>query len=673
MELQAIIKTTLATDIESEVNMLLERSKELVNSRQVASAIFAEWIDELESVWTATYTVAIKDDFGGWTVREQAWNDALWLVSLSLLAEFKAINSNTIAGALESWSSDAENCTTKLTSEQAQMMGDHFIMALQRQKWLSLQPTNFVEEIGGRPVSVSKFMQTELFQQVYKVQEDSLKERCHMVCQPLRFKPKDWTTNFDGIGENAKMRLIKGYKQSVVPEHVLKAANMAQSVAFEIHPDMLGLAQMVVDNEVEFRNALGYNNPDKRLKWEGVLQQWQELAKLELNQPYYFPVTYDFRGRMYYRGGVITPQGSDCCKAALVFHKGYPLGKHGFDALCVALATALGAKESVETRIKMVAKHVDEIIAYSKDFRQFCARFKEADFCQAWLLTREVERALLHKKEHGTFETFISNVPCHQDGTCSGLQHISVITKDYATASSVNMTPSGYGDKPADVYGLVGAVAGVGRDIAKNPVMLGGYGASEDTIKQRVIEKMQKDFNEETFNAILLGMEEKCPALHKYTNAVKSRAQSRIEKGDVEFIWNAFDGFPVVQQYIDNSANNFHGKHYSAHMKRHQPVLDGRKMVTALSPNTIHTQDSCHLRMAVVHSRMDVSLVHDSYGSHACNFFAFNGVLRQTMWEMYKNHDMLLELTERNNMSPISFLDNGYDVDMILEAKNCFG
>lgn len=673
MELQAIIKTTLATDINSEVNMLLEKSRELVNSRQVASAIFGEWIDELPAIGNGTYTVAVKDDFGQWTTREQGWNDALWLISLSLLAEFKALNSNNIAGALLSWSQDPENCTQMLTDEQCVTMGERCIVVLQQQAWIAVRPTQHLENIGGNAVTVMKFEQTELFQRVYKTAHETLQERCHMVCQPLRFKPNDWTTNFDGIGETANMRLIKGYKHAQVPEHVLKAANMAQSVAYEVHPDMHWLAQMVCDNEIDFRVALGYGDPAKKLEWEGKLQQWSAIAKLDVETRYYFPVTYDFRGRMYYRGGVVSPQGSDCCKAAFVFNKGYPLGKHGFDALCVALATALGAKESVETRIKMVAKHCDEIIGYTKNFLEFAKRFQKADVCQAWLLAREVERALVHKREHGTFETFVSNVPCHQDGTCSGLQHISVITKDKTTAATVNMTPSTFADKPADVYGLVGDVAGVSRDVAKAPVMLGGYGASDDTIEQRVREKMKSAFNEQVFADIQRGMDEKAPALRKYTNAIQNRAQNRMDKGDVEFNWTAFDGFPVRQQYINNKANNFHGKLYSAVMKRHQPVLDARKMVTALSPNTIHTQDSCHLRMSVVHSRMDVSLVHDSYGTHACNYFSFNKVLRVTMYELYKNHDCMAELTSRNNMTAVAFVDNGFDIEGIKDCCNMFG
>lgn len=673
MNLQSIIKTTLATDIESEVSLLLAKSKELVNSRQVASAIFGEFIDELPQVWSGLYNVAIKDDFGAWITKQQAWNDAYWLISISLLSEFKALNSNSIAGAVLNWSQDAENCTLKLSDEQAQQVGEHYIVALQNQGWLALKPTQHIEDIGGQPVNVMKFEQTDVFAKCYQYNLEQLQERCHMVCQPMRFKPVDWTDNFTGIGEDANMRLIKGHKHPQVPKHVLDAANMAQSVAYEVHPDMNWLAQMVTDNEIDFRVALGYDKPEKKLKWEGVFQQWQQIAKMDVAVPYYFPVTYDFRGRMYYRGGVVSPQGSDCCKAAFVFHKGYPLGKTGFDALCVALATALGAKESVAVRIKMIAKHADEIIAYNKDFIKFCQRFKDADVCQAWLLSREVERALMHKREHGTFETFMSNVPCHQDGTCSGLQHISVITKDAKTAYTVNMCKATFSDKPQCVYTAVADYAGVSRDAAKPPVMLGGYGASDDTIESKVKAKMGDDYAPEIFVKVQEGMEVEAPALRKYTNAVKTRAETRIKAGDVEFNWLAHDGFPVRQQYVDNSANVFHGKLYSGVLKRHDVTLDGRKMVTALSPNTIHTNDGCHLRMSIVHSRMDVALVHDSYGSHACNYFAFNNVLRVCMYEMYTQHDCMAELTSRNNMQPIVFLDKGFDVEGILEAKNMFG
>ena len=669
-----IIKNELVDDNASEVASLKRAAIERINSREVSAHMFSQWINELPMLWDGYYHVAVKDDFGGWTTKEQRFNDAFWLISLSLLSEFKAVNSRNIGGAISAWSQDPENCVTKFDEEAAELVGEHFIYGLQARGWIEQQPKQYMETIAGNAIAVNKFPMTELFSQVYENCKRDLVERAHMHCQPLRFMPQPWTDNFTGVGADANLQLVKGYNKSHISKHVLDAANRAQSVAFEVHPDIKELALTVCDNELDFKVLLGYNTPEKAEKWKGIFKQWQEIARLQVDKPYYFPVTYDFRGRMYYRSGIVSPQASDVCKAAFVFHKGYPLGKTGFMALCVALASALGAKESVKMRYAMVASHIDSMTPYRNDFEAFCTRFTKADKCQAYLLMREVFRALEWKKEHGTFETFKSNVVCHQDGTCSGLQHISIITRDAQSASTVNVCKATNEDKPNDVYGIVGAYADVTRDIAKNPVMLGGYGASDDTIKDKVRAAMQAAYTEQAFEKICEGMEVKAPALRKYTNAVQNRCKNAVDSGSVGFTWLTLDGFEVEQQYIDNSANVFRGKIYSAHLgNRFEKRLDARKMVTATSPNLIHSNDGCHLRIAVNTARMDIALVHDSYGVHPCNYFAFNKVLRVSMYELYKEHDLLGDFTSRNNMPAMRFLDKGLNIEDIKEAVNMFG
>lgn len=699
MNIKAIIKTTVATCIESECSLLLAKSREMINSRQVAAQLFSVTVDTLFPIVpvTAEYTVAVKDDFGAWTAAKQRWNDALWLISMSLLSEFKALNSHNIGGAIYNWAQDAENCATQLTEEQADNAGEKCIIALQAAEWIEQTPQQYVEDIGGQPRKVMKFPCTEKFDRAYQLALDTLKERAHMVCQPLRHKPKPWVDNFTGVAEDAKLKLVKGYPHAYISEDVLDAANIAMSTAYEVHPDISELAALVVDNDAIFKGILGYNSPikadgtlawtpakceERSRKWQGHLQQWREIAKLELNTPYYFPVTFDFRGRMYYRGGSISPQGSDACKAAFVFHRSLPLGAHGFKALCVGLASALGVKESVNGRVLYVQQHLQTLIDLSANFIDFASHelTQGAEYVQAWLLTREIKRALDHKAKTGTVATFKSNVPVHQDGTCSGLQHISIITKDYATAQSVNMTPATHDDKPQDVYGLVaegGNESGLfpeklERDHTKHAVMVGGYGGGEATIRRGISDALQNP-DERAYDAVMAGMEKKAPALKKYTNALQMRAQAAIDAGAVQFEWRTLDGFHIVSQYTLSKGNSVRGKLYSAHVQRHDRTLDARKMVTSLSPHTIHGQDSCHLRMSIVASRMDVATVHDSYGTHAANFFQFNDVLRKNLFALYNEHDMLADLCGRNNMRPVAFIPNGHELEMILDAKNCFG
>jgi DNA-directed RNA polymerase len=49
-------------------------------------------------------------------------------------------------------------------------------------------------------------------------------------------------------------------------------------------------------------------------------------------------------------------------------------------------------------------------------------------------------------------EAYPSSLPCHQDGSCNGLQHYAALARDVDGGSAVNLLPS---ERPADVYSTV--------------------------------------------------------------------------------------------------------------------------------------------------------------------------------------------------------------------------
>lgn len=64
----------------------------------------------------------------------------------------------------------------------------------------------------------------------------------------------------------------------------------------------------------------------------------------------------------------------------------------------------------------------------------------------------EIREALSHA---GGPETYLSNFPIHQDGSCNGLQHYAALGRDSSGAASVNLVPA---DLPQDVYSCVAAI-----------------------------------------------------------------------------------------------------------------------------------------------------------------------------------------------------------------------
>lgn len=215
------------------------------------------------------------------------------------------------------------------------------------------------------------------------------------------------------------------------------------------------------------------------------------LATLgHLPEEFYFPISFDYRGRMYYRGGMFTPQGADLMKGLLQFAEPAPIGKHGKFALAMAYADAAGFKG---TKAECLSWATDINHADHKESRNGSKGF------QAYGLRNELDR-LAWWVESGLVEAeFDSSIICHMDATCSGLQIASAITGHRPTAEATNCTARTANQGKRDVYGDVSArlvgdaplaayAAQYGRAMVKTAVMTLGYGAGDDKLCSTVEE-----------------------------------------------------------------------------------------------------------------------------------------------------------------------------------------
>jgi DNA-directed RNA polymerase, mitochondrial len=161
----------------------------------------------------------------------------------------------------------------------------------------------------------------------------------------------------------------------------------------------------------------------------------------------FFPWNVDFRGRAYPVPPNLNHMGDDKCRGILYFAEGKPLGKRGFEWLKCHLCNLFGNnKISQQDRIKWAEDHIAEIIDSAEspiDGRRWWLTAEEP--YQALATCIEIAEAL----KCANPETYVCQLPVHQDGSCNGLQHYAALGRDLSGGSAVNLTPN---DRPQDVY-----------------------------------------------------------------------------------------------------------------------------------------------------------------------------------------------------------------------------
>ena len=145
-----------------------------------------------------------------------------------------------------------------------------------------------------------------------------------------------------------------------------------------------------------------------------------------IGQPFWQPHSFDFRGRLYPSNQMLTNQGDDISKALIRFYNGTPLGENGLNALMIHAANCYGKdKLSLVERIHFIDELVPEILNFDDDkvAPRLCAQADEpASF---YAVAMELLRALRSSDP----TSFISHIPIAVDGTCNGLQILSLLKR----------------------------------------------------------------------------------------------------------------------------------------------------------------------------------------------------------------------------------------------------
>jgi DNA-directed RNA polymerase len=255
--------------------------------------------------------------------------------------------------------------------------------------------------------------------------------------------------------------------------------------------------------------------------------------------------------------------------------------------------------------------------------------------------------------------------------------------RDPVGAACVNLVPS---ERPADIYSQVAAVvqreadgtdeeagmvwAGgkVIRRIAKRPVMTYCYSATRFGMQEMILQELTKlDLELRTqgkephlggysnydaaswlshrmYSAIGQVVSAASEAMWWIQQCAKLLASDGVNGKPIR--WSSPIGFPVLQDYRTMSSQQncwiyINGQGIKFRLEEPTSQIDTRGQVSAVAPNFVHSCDAAHLMRASLACWQEgiksLAVIHDSFGTHACETAKLSLLLRETMVEQYRD------------------------------------
>jgi DNA-directed RNA polymerase len=399
-----------------------------------------------------------------------------------------------------------------------------------------------------------------------------------------------------------------------------------------------------------------------------VAQKLFVADKFKGEDAIYFPHYLDFRGRVYPYANFLNPQGDDVAKGLLQFAEGKALGETGAYWLAVHIANLFGVdKVSFDDRIDWVMQHEEQILESALDPIDGEGFWQTADdpFCA---LAACIE--WMGYKTNG--DAHVSHLSIAMDGSCSGLQHFSALLRDEIGGAAVNLVPS---EKPADVYTAVSKRAQVMSDesdseyastwqgkfcrkVAKQPTMTLCYSATKRGMHKQIEAALDKlDAEEgrwlhgdvENYAASGYAAAVIWDALGEVVVAARGAmdwlqsASKLLSKAKLPIRWTTPMGLPVMQAYRIEEGTRVKvfvdGVETKLMLAVETEEIDSRRQSSGIAPNFVHSLDSSHLmrtaQLCTINGIGSLAVIHDSFGTHACDTDKLHAVIRTAFVEQY--------------------------------------
>jgi|GEM_PF-5509893 len=376
------------------------------------------------------------------------------------------------------------------------------------------------------------------------------------------------------------------------------------------------------------------------------------------SRDFYFPWTFDFRGRIYPCAVMLEPQGSDIAKSLLMFANKISLSDDSIDWVAVHGANCFGLdKVSFADRIAWVSDHERIIFQSATDpskdefWRTANKPFSFLAFCFEW---HDI-------KKYGSQHR--SGLPIFQDGTCNAFQHYAAISLDPLIGKHVNLISS---DKPNDVYALmldsiqkqiathgdeeIKAISNlIDRKLVKKCVMPFSYGMKYLSMHEVVDDHFNENSTEQNnhkgqikkiYHLIRDTVHRHAPSF-RLVKTWLSGIADKTAKQNIPITWTTPLGFVVYHHYANISSTKQISTAIGS-LQLKQIVDDGVNRYTqrdALPPNFIHSLDASHCLKTILELKRkgihDFAPVHDCIAVHANNVPQLKSTLAETFIEIY--------------------------------------
>ena len=385
----------------------------------------------------------------------------------------------------------------------------------------------------------------------------------------------------------------------------------------------------------------------------------------------YFPHSIDWRGRAYPVPTTINPQSDDLGKALLHFAEAKAITTpEALDWWYIHGANCYGIdKVPFADRKEWVFDNVENILASARnplDAYEFWVKadspWKFLAFCFEFLDFMEAP------------QSFTSRLPIAMDGSCNGLQHLSMLLRDEDGGASVNLVPQ---DKPADIYrevadkviALVEQDAEEGdeyakawrgkidRNLVKRGVMTTPYGVSGFGLREQLVAEVDGR-NESPYEKYLEGdtfllcrylarhLDTAIASTHPASRQVMQWFQSVAAvfgACQIPMTWTTPVGWYTVQDYkrirVIRIRTVMGGIELRPQVTEETQRIDSNKMKSGASPNIVHSLDAAHLMLTVNRCLQEditaFAMVHDSYATHAEDAPRLAQILREEFVGMY--------------------------------------
>ncbi len=270
-------------------------------------------------------------------------------------------------------------------------------------------------------------------------------------------------------------------------EQNITALNNLQKTQWEINLDFLNAIATPRSKEgksIDFTSGRYVEHPDKFVLKESIIRpgnsetlaEWEDLILssyipkiLNFSKNTFWHVwCCDFRGRLFSRCAILSPQASDMDRALLRFKEWKPLGQRGWHWLCVHTYNLLagiglngqkppfGKRASFDNRARWIQQedNLAAIVRIASNPIRYESEWQEKPRPKGETLQRlaailEVARVWnLHTKSKMEWGKITCGLPIQLDASNNGWQHISALLRDEGLAKKVNVILEPNPDNP---------------------------------------------------------------------------------------------------------------------------------------------------------------------------------------------------------------------------------